>query len=352
MCSITIWFHVMSFPNYTSTDLVIENQAVRFIWAGWFLFVVFASLIGDTFILIASIRCKSIRLPAVIVVFIQHVAVSDLVTAVSSLVMQAVSLIANKWIFGAALCYMRAYFTFIGYNASSLLVSGMATSKLLILKYPLRASAWTAGQAHKACAVLWILSLYWPICFLSVDRGDLSFDYMLYACTYEFTSPKWEYLQRTSFIILVIVPTFTVSATAVLILVVARRVARDARQGLRWQGVLTVVLTAAAHSFSFLPIATYHISLPLVEEGPYKVSFCRMAVSFLAFSVIANFSIYCLTFNGFRHFLRHRALWITSCFCNVDSNQGKFLLSPPQQSLLSSLLRNVNKMLAFWSIKC
>ena len=257
----------MSFPNYTSTDLVIENQAVRFIWAGWFLFVVFASLGGDTFILIASIRCKPIRLPAVIVVFIQHVAVSDLVTAVSSLVMQAVSLITNKWIFGAALCYMRAYFTFIGYTASSFLVSGMATSKLLILKYPLRASAWTAGQAHKACAVLWILSLYWPICFLSIDRGDVAFDYMLYACTYEFASSKWEYLQRTSFIILVIVPTFTVSATAVLILVVARRVARNARQGLRWQGVLTVVLTAAAYSFSFLPLAAYHISLPLVEGG-------------------------------------------------------------------------------------
>ena len=129
----------MEFPNKTNTDLAIKDEAVRFVWAGWFIFVIFTSLIWDTIILIASIKYKAIKLPEVIVAFIQHIAVSDLIISITSLFVHVVSLITNAWIFGVILCKVRPYFTTIGYQGGSLLVCGMTICKLLILKYPLRA---------------------------------------------------------------------------------------------------------------------------------------------------------------------------------------------------------------------
>ena len=86
----------MTVPNNTNEDLAIKDEAVRYIWAGWFIFVFSSSLVGDTIILIASIKYEAIALPEVMVAFIQHIAVSDLVICISYIFPLAVSLVDPK----------------------------------------------------------------------------------------------------------------------------------------------------------------------------------------------------------------------------------------------------------------
>ena len=345
-------FFAMTFPNSKNTELSIQDSAVRSVWAVWLIFVILTALIGDTIILIASIKYKAIKLHGVIVVFIQHIAVGDVLVSLTWLLPCAMSLIANEWVFGDFLCYVRPYFSSWGYQAVSLFVCGMITCKLLVLKYPIRSVTWTEGHAHRLCVVMWILALYWPPCMLTVEKDDVSFDYIPYTCDYEFSSHKneWKFLQPIATVLLNVVLNLVIVVTTVMILVVARRVAKEARRGLRWQGVMTVVLTAAAYSLSFVPMAVYRMALPLVEKDPsnkyaYMVPFYRVATSLLSVNVMSNFFIYSLTVTSFRNFLRLKGQQIMSCLFNIAPSQRKFasfkegsdLILSPNLSIIRSI---------------
>ena len=83
-----------------STLYGVETAAERYSWLGWLTFVLFTSLIGDTTILIASIKYNAFKLHDCMVVFIQHIAVGDLLITLFGVVPMIVVLIAKKWVFG------------------------------------------------------------------------------------------------------------------------------------------------------------------------------------------------------------------------------------------------------------
>ena len=59
----------------------IKNDVERCIVGGWLMLVVICSLLGDSIILIASIKYKAFNLHRIVVAFIQHIAVCDLINA-------------------------------------------------------------------------------------------------------------------------------------------------------------------------------------------------------------------------------------------------------------------------------
>ena len=61
-----------NYSNYTQFG--IKDEAERYTYAGWLTFTVISSLLGDTIILIASIKYKAFKLNKIVVVFIQHIA--------------------------------------------------------------------------------------------------------------------------------------------------------------------------------------------------------------------------------------------------------------------------------------
>ena len=60
-------------------DYKIASKRGRYFWAGYLLFVLISSLIGDTIILLASTRYQALRLNKCVVVVLQHIAVCDIV---------------------------------------------------------------------------------------------------------------------------------------------------------------------------------------------------------------------------------------------------------------------------------
>ena len=71
--------------NYSDKALFgFKSNTERYLWAGWLAFVVVLSLLGDSLILIASIKYKAFNLHKMIVTFIQHIAVNDLLSAIGS----------------------------------------------------------------------------------------------------------------------------------------------------------------------------------------------------------------------------------------------------------------------------
>ena len=78
----------------------IKNDTARYTWAGYFLFVLASSMIGDTIILITSIKYRVFKLHKMIVTIIKHIAICDLLVTVTSQFPTFVSLVRNEWVFG------------------------------------------------------------------------------------------------------------------------------------------------------------------------------------------------------------------------------------------------------------
>ena len=90
---------------------------------------------------------------------------------------------------------------------------------------------------------------------------------------------------------------------------------------------MTVVLTAAVYSVSFVPITIYFIMKPFVEKGPepgpFYLEFYRVAVSASNFNVLANFFVYSLTVTSFRNFLKTQLRQKVSLLSNMITPAGK-----------------------------
>ena len=94
--------YYQEFSNKTAYG--IESDAIRYTWAGCYLFILISSLIGDTTILIASIKYKAFKLHRVIIVVIQHIAFCDLILSTTAVLPNMFSVISDKWVLGNLFC--------------------------------------------------------------------------------------------------------------------------------------------------------------------------------------------------------------------------------------------------------
>ena len=292
-----------------STLFGIQHDGERAILAAWYLFVVISSLLGDTAILVGSIKYRAFELNKATVAFIQHIAVADLGFTATYLAFQLVSIIAKKQIYSHVICLAIPYFGHYFATAGVLMICLMTVSKLVMMYFPLR--SWTGDEAQRICAGMWVLSLYYPITFLAVDKGDVYFDYRSYSCMYGYSSEVWRILQSIIFVIIPVLPNVILVISTVILLVKAQKFVSKSRKSLRWQGILTVLLTAIVFTMAFLPYSIYCILEKFVGVTPTSIKFFftlyyRISVACMALSALSNFFIYSLTVRSFRAFLRAR----------------------------------------------
>ena len=328
----------MNYHNYSDYNLFgMKNDTERYLYAGWLMFVVINSLVGDSIILIASIKYNSFKLNKITVVLIQHLAVNDLLNSVCTIAPAMFSAIYNTGSPYRSLDYVRFFISFHTVPVSSLLISALTLSKVLSLKYPLSIRTLSEDKAHKICAALWIFGLHPAIACLLVDKNDVIFDYRGYFCTYLYRSEIWEVLLPIIALIVLFIPNTIVITSTILLLIMAKRAVNVKvitravnvrREGLRWQGITTVCLTALTHTISFLPYNSYLVAEPFVEKdplnpGPFYVEFYRVATAFIIMHVLSNFFVYCLTVASFRNFLLTKLRKIILRRSNCDPYQGE-----------------------------
>ena len=298
--------------NYSNCTLFgIQNKAERFVFGGWFVFIITCSLLGDTTILVASIRYKAFKLQKIVVACIQHIAVCDLLVTISAIIPTLISIIKDSKGNNRLLHIMSFFVTYYVYSVSIHLVSVMTLGKLLCLKYPFRAGTWTTARIHKFCAGIWITALSVPVIHILIDKEDIVFDCRAYTYAHSYTSSIWKILLPIISIFLLVTQNVIIVVSTVLLLKEARIVVTDTRESLRWQGIMTVVLTAIVNMIAFLPLAVYSIAEPFIDKdpsvpGPFYKEFNRFSSAVLGLNVLANFFVYGLTVTSFRNFLKSK----------------------------------------------
>ena len=203
----------------------------------------------------------------------------------------------------------------------------MTTSKVLLLKYPLRVGTKSRMDAHKICCACWIASLSFPCVFLLVDRQDIYFSYRSYHFEYGFSSDIWSYLRPLVSLIFGFSPTCIVIITTIYLLVIAKKVADRNRDNLKWQGIVITVLTGAVYCISVMPHAIYNAfaSNITVNNDVFNTKFFRISRAFLYLNTMSNFYIYSMTISSFRNFLWskiHFSSWKSS-YLDTSAGRGK-----------------------------
>ena len=289
--------------------------------------MVASSLLGDSLILIASIKYKAFNLHKTIVTIIQHMAVNDLLNTIGSVAPAMLSTIYNTGSPNRFIDYWRFITVYYTGAANSVFISTLALAKLLLLKYPFRQRSLSKKHAHKICAGIWAICLFIPVQQLAIGKDDAIFDYRTYFCSYRYTSSSWKILIPVNAFFFLIAPEITVVVSTVLILKEAKKVVRRTQKCLRWQGVTTVVLTATVYLTAFFPFTIYIFVEPFVENDPDKpgkfyIEFNRVANGVLQFNVLSNFFIYSLTVTSFRRFLVTKVYETFSVCLKKSSSQG------------------------------
>ena len=287
----------MSFNYSNCTLFEIQNKEEKYFYGGWVVFIITYSLLGDTTILVASIRYKAFKLQKIVVACIQHIAVCDLLATISAIIPTLISIIKDSKRNNRFLHIMGYFVTYYVYSVSIYLVSRMTLGKRLSLKYPFRAGTWTTARIHKVCAGIWMAALSIPVLHILIDIEDIVFDCRAYTYAHSYTSSTWKILFPIISIFVLFTPNVIIVVSTVLLLKEAKRVVTDTRESLRWQGIMTVVLTAIVNTIAFLPLAVYSIAEPFIDKypfvpGPFYKEFNRFSAAVLGLRVLANFFVY------------------------------------------------------------
>ena len=293
--------------HYTNKSLHGISDTPRYALAGYYIFVVLSSSLGDTVILIASIKYNALRLHCFIVAVIQHIAVSDLLVTLTYVLPKVIAKAADGWLLGVELCFLTAYSTYYFSLVSLLFICILVTSKLLLVKSPRHRRSLSATSAHVLCGGVWSMSLTVPAMFFIVDRSDVSFDFRTNVCSYHFSSHRWKLLKPLQALVFMIVPNCIVVMTTVALLVYlvkARRLSGKVGGDRRWQGIILSILTATVYCVSVIPYAVYRIAESSISHPFFHNDFLRLSGVCLSFNTISNFYIYSLTVPSFRRFLK------------------------------------------------
>ncbi|XP_063690937.1 allatostatin-A receptor-like [Bolinopsis microptera] len=289
----------------------IESDALRYTWAGYFLTVIASSLIGDTAILIASIRYDTFKLHEVMTVIIQHIAVCDLMVTVMDVCPRFVSVTAGEWTFGTYWCYLLPYAAYYLNPVSILLICAMTTFKLLLMKYPDKFEGTTIKQAHRICWACWLAGLTFPVSFYHQGWDDIQFSYRIYHCNFVYSKDIWRsWLKPLLGFVFLFIPTCLVVVNTIYMLMIAKSSADQRDRGsLNWQGIMATVLTATFYCISVLPTFVYAAVEGFVHvhdksKSFFHVQFYRVIHSFIFLNTMSNFFIYCLTVLSFRDFVK------------------------------------------------
>ena len=291
---------MISSNNFTTFGM--HSDAVRYSWAIYHLFVLLSSFIGDTLILMASVHKDAFKVNKSIVTIIQHIAISDILISSVRVLPTTVSLFANKWILGDALCYIIVYAVYFSYPAGMYLIAFLTISKFLILRNPLTVSKWPMMKMVNIVIVgIWTFQIVIPVLFLFLGKRDIHFDYRIYFCDYRYQANKiWKELLPVITVVYTFIPNVIIIATTIptlRYLAVARKCARRVNGSVPWHGGLAVAITAAVYCLSTLPMSICYICKNFFPDptGVFQFQLYRVGFFLSMINIMSNFFIYIYT---------------------------------------------------------
>ena len=265
------------------------------------------ALLGNFFLLYASICHGAIRLDKTSVWILRNLAVADILNVLFLLLPIIVSLYAGEWVFGVQACNIQTAYKWCFALANVFLLNALALNKLLRCVYPLRCYTSSLTQRAGVTAATVLFSVIHPVWqFYAIYHSNIlvvTFSRSQCLC-WSFIDTKASSKLETAFnaalqIGLNAVPSLTLLVLNTLLIVYA---VRKSTSAVKKTNIVVVVLVIGA----FLSVSLTHLVYGTLRHGvswdDSRVAEIRVLYFSWFFINIINPFIYVLTNEGFRAF--------------------------------------------------
>ena len=302
---------MLAVPISNRTLFGLETKAERYTLVFWCLFALIINFTGNSLILLATVKYKSIKLDKISVVLIQNIAFSDIMMGICTIHPTMVSLIADRWVYGDFMCYLSHYLKVPIFISAVLLICAMHISKLLNIIQPLQARLRTKREGYRLVIITWFLCFIIPVTQLALDKESVTFDYRLYRCHYVFRGLYWKWLRPILIGTLMVLPNVVVICTTVALLVYVKVTTKQ----LNYQGILTALYVGLVYILSCAPVSLNQSVItnlyPVMSRDVYWfffVPYCRYAFFVTFLNSTSNVFVYMVSVLSFRRFVMNKIL--------------------------------------------
>ena len=289
----------------------LKTEVERYSLITWSSLSLITNLVGNSIVLLATIKYKAIKLDKVSVILIQNIAVSDILMGLNTIFPILTSLITDKWIFGDILCYVQHYMKVPIFLSAELLICAMHINKLTCLTFPLKSIYKKHTTGYVLAVSMWVLACVIPSVQFYVDKASITFDYRLYRCHYVFRAPVWKWARPLLLSTIMIVPNILVLLSTVTLMIFVWR----KRRKINLQGAITSVYIGLAYVIAFGPVAVNQsiiINLyPIMAKDTrsfFFVVFSRIAFFTTFLNGMSNVFIYTVSVKSFGDFVSMRMI--------------------------------------------
>lgn len=305
-------------PNITSSHMLIYgsdkgSNTERYLLLSWCSFVLLGCFTGNSIILLAAVRCNTIRLDRISLVLIKNIALSDIAMGIFGVHPTLASLVQGTWPYGPLLCNFFHFMQIPVYKSGVLLICGFHLSKLHLIVYPLRSVTRTRRSGHVIIAVVWVLSTVVSVTQLAIDKHGVVYDYRTYRCIFLSSADLWKKMSPVFGAVFVGFPTVLVGVTTATMISVVRRV--DGR--LNKQGITVALYLGCLYLVANLPFFLYlsvinNISHQMSPRVKFMFEFYVHRTSyFLMFiNCFCNFFVYFQSVKSFKSFVKRAFLYV------------------------------------------
>ena len=257
--------------NYTSSD-----DVTKYLVSSWCILTVLLSLLGNIFVLVASVRDKAIRLDRVSIVLIENLAVADIGFSVFLLLPTTVLRFKyNDFLPDHPLYEIASVIGTACYGMNSWLIPWLNCCKLFSLLFPLRVRNYRYRDGYKISVTAWILQTA-MVSGYTIGWSD-------------------SHVMRTVFSAsLSVLLLLAVFSTVALLLTVHKA------RGLTRQGTFSVILVSVLYLVSYIPLWLTQLIDPMKQN--HLLGRITGGISFI--SRFSNPVVYYLTLQSFKDYVR------------------------------------------------
>lgn len=263
----------------TNTSINGNDDMANVFQLSWNFISILLTVIGNTFVLVASCRDKAIKLDRVSIVFLENLAVANIGIAVFC-ISPSIGLIlkynsANDVYQASMLHRIIELPGLLFLGISAWLLPWLNCCKLLCLVFPLRVRNYRYRHGYLITSAIWITQTCMVLSF-----------------KFAFSSEKQKFMFQLIGLSLLILIIF--ASTSALLLTVHKA------RGLTRQGVFSIILVSVVYLVCYLPLLISQITAVFGVNYPIVVEIFGNVLYLTCFS---NIAVYYLTLHSFKDYV-------------------------------------------------
>ena len=267
----------------------------------------FLAIIGNSYVLYATVEKRAIQLDRLSIWIIQNLAVFDLLNAILILIPVIISLYADsQWILGDTLCKVTYTYKYFGFTANVVLINMLSLNKMVCCLAPLKRLGSSALQKCSITTITVLLSAVIPAysCFKTYAKDEFTILFTSSQCMCSSVQVKDAGNFHKIFYSILAgtlngLPCLTLLGSNTFLLIYA---VKKTKRAVNKKKIAIVVMVTFSFLISIFPYFVYSIKHGNTHNTSENDNLLRF-VTFAPFTALwANPVIYLLTNENFRRF--------------------------------------------------